>query len=138
MSRTATIILKSFASAAIFLSTFSAMAANVGDVVDLSPNLKGRVYSITSGTNNHVEVYANPDNKPTGALTIDYYYTAGEERYIADRLSSGAFASCGGLTSVSLPSSIEDIMSKSFERCGSLTEVNLSLIHIRRCRRIAF
>lgn len=47
----------------------AAGAYEVGDQVALTSQLYGNVLS-KNGTNHTVSVYANPDNKPTGALEI--------------------------------------------------------------------
>ena len=94
-------------------------AAKVGDEVDLTPTIKGYVVKV-NGTNHDVEIYANPDNKPTGDLTIPYFYSnASSETFVPVRITSNGFKGCE-LTSVTVGAGIEYIGNSAFYGCTKL------------------
>ncbi|MDE7413782.1 MAG: leucine-rich repeat domain-containing protein [Muribaculaceae bacterium] len=93
--------------------------SKVGDVVDLTPTIKGYVVK-ANGTNHEVEIYANPDNKPTGDLDIPYLYSsASSDTYCPVRIAAQGFKQCD-LTSVSVGGGMEYIGKDAFYGCVNL------------------
>lgn len=76
--------------AVAFVMSLAAEAYETGDVVELTPQLYGKVFS-KNGSNHIVEVYANPDNKPSGALEIKNMYTVGGDTFTVTMIATGAF-----------------------------------------------
>lgn len=61
--------------------------------------------------------------KPTGALTIPQTVTNNGVTYNVAGIGDRAFYDCGGLTSVTIPSSVSTIYSEAFYGCTGLTSV---------------
>lgn len=95
-------------------------ASKVGDIVDLTPTIKGEVIKV-NGTNVHVEIYANPDNEPSGDLDIPYFYTnTSYETLIPVRIAPNGFKSCQQITSVKVGGGVEYIGANAFYGCTAL------------------
>lgn len=63
--------------------------------------------------------------KPTGNLVIPNSITVGGNSYTVKRIEDEAFLNCDSLTSVSIPSSIDNIYYRAFKGCTGLTSVNI-------------
>lgn len=63
--------------------------------------------------------------KPTGNLVIPNSITVGGNSYNVKRIEAEAFLNCDSLTSVSIPSSIDNIYYRAFKGCTGLTSVNI-------------
>lgn len=99
---------------------FSSSAISVGDEIDLTPTIKGYVVKV-NGTTCHVEIYANPDNKPSGDIEIPYLYTLPTyDTAVPVRISSYGFRGCD-ITSMKVGSGIEYIGAYAFSGCTKLT-----------------
>lgn len=96
----------------------AAWAYEVGDRVELTPQLYGTVLS-KNGSNNKIEVYANPDNKPSGALEIKNMYSIGAETYTVTMIASSGFEGCD-ITTVKVGAELYLIGHKAFSGCTRL------------------
>lgn len=96
----------------------AATAAEVGSVVDLTPNLRGTVLAV-DGENHQVAVSANPDNKPTGELVIDNTYFVGLNNYTVTYIASKGFAQCQ-ITGITTGPDMKIIGSQAFYGCTKL------------------
>ena len=80
-------------------------------------------------TSNHINVYvAQGENYATtlnGALVIPSQVTYNGTTYTVNAIDSRAFLSCTGLTSVTLPETIESIYWNAFSHCENLASINL-------------
>lgn len=90
--------------------------------VSLSPTLVGNVISTTSDTQFNVEVSANPDNKPTGAVTIPDKVTVDGKTYTVTEVAESGFSGTD-VTLVKLPATVTKINKLAFFSCKSLTGV---------------
>lgn len=63
------------------------------------------------------------ETKYSGNITIPETVTYNETTYTVVEIASSAFKDCTGLTSISLPASIESIGSEAFANCTGLTSV---------------
>ena len=63
--------------------------------------------------------------KPTGNLVIPSSITVGGNSYTVKEIEDEAFLNCDSLTSVSIPSSINNIYYRAFKGCTGLTSVNI-------------
>jgi len=90
-------------------------------------------YKITDTTNHEVAVvsensdypYYNSYNKPTGAITIPATVANGGNTYSVTSIGYGAFVSCSGLTSITIPNSVTSIGQSAFSGCSGLTSINI-------------
>ena len=87
-------------------------------------------YTITDATNRFVQVVApngtsgwNSYTKPTGDLTIPAMVTYNNRTYSVTYIGVYAFYGCNGLTSVTIPNSVNSIYSYAFYNCSGLTEI---------------
>lgn len=101
-----------------------ASALPVGSELDLTETLKARVIYQNS-TNHRVEVYANPDNKPSGKLEIQNTYYIGEEAFTVTQLAPKAFDHCE-LTDVTVGTDVKTIAEMAFNGCTKLTSFTQS------------
>ncbi|MBR5102612.1 MAG: leucine-rich repeat protein, partial [Muribaculaceae bacterium] len=85
-------------------------------------------YYIVSGTNTVLVTYekwATPSyNNLSGDITIPPTVSNGGKTYTVVGLDRSAFKGCG-ITSCSIPSTVQSIGSDAFCQCGSLTSVNI-------------
>ena len=91
---------------------------------------EGFKYSIISQADKTCALVYNNKNPYTGDVIVPgtTLYNSGtpwEVEYTVTRIGDGAFASCAGLTSVTLPSTIIEIGSSAFHSCPDLTSVSL-------------
>ncbi|MDE6753944.1 MAG: leucine-rich repeat domain-containing protein [Muribaculaceae bacterium] len=100
-----------------------------GDVVDLTTTLKGRVTEDAKESRSAVpvEVYQNKDNKPKGALKIEYIYAIDGVDFVVERIAASGFSSNSDITSVSHPN-VESIGSAAFYGCQNLKTCDLSKV----------
>ena len=130
MKRTTTIMAKWLICGGMLLASATASAEyKKGDVVDLTPTLKGRV--IEDQTPNKsavsVEIYQNPDNKPTGDIQLKYVYTVNSVDFSVESLASNAFANNRDLTSITFNNAgITSIPSRAFYACTSLKKFDFT------------
>lgn len=96
----------------------SATAVEVGSVVDLTPNLRGTVVN-ADGENHHVSVFANPDNRPVGELTIDNTYFVGVNNYTVTDIAAKGFSQCQ-ITGITTGPDMKIIGSQAFHGCTKL------------------
>lgn len=96
-----------------------AMAVTVGTEVDLTSTLKGKVVR-ENGNNHDVEVYSNPDNKPTGAVEIKAVYFIGDNNYSVTAIANDAFKNNDQITSVSVGLGVTSIGSYAFRGCTKM------------------
>lgn len=99
----------------------TSFAAEVGTEIDLTSTVRGRVIH-SSGTTNYIEVFANPESKPTGFLEIRNTYTFGDETYFVSRVAANGFENCA-ITHIQLPPDCYMISAYAFNNCTSLTAV---------------
>ena len=105
--------------AVAFVMPLAAEAYETGDVVELTPQLYGKVFS-KNGSNHIVEVYANPDNKPSGALEIKNMYTEGGDTFTVTMIATGAFE-YSDVTDVTVGAQVYLVGSRAFLGCTKLT-----------------
>lgn len=105
--------------AVAFVMPLAAEAYETGDVVELTPQLYGKVFS-KNGSNHIVEVYANPDNKPSGALEIKNMYTVGGDTFTVTMIATGAFE-YSDVTDVTVGAQVYLVGSRAFLGCTKLT-----------------
>lgn len=87
-------------------------------------NISGSTVSVTC-PGSISNAYPNGYDRPTGALVIPDSVTNGGTTYLVTAISSHAFDSCPGLTSVTIPASVSSIGSYAFYRCRALTAVSI-------------
>lgn len=97
---------------------FSASATEVGAQIDLTPNLRAKVLSV-DGQNHKVEVFANPDNKPTGDVEIKNTYFIGLNNYTVTRIATKGF-SYTDITGITTGIDMRIIGSQAFYGCTRL------------------
>lgn len=90
----------------------------------------GFKYDIISQAERTCALVKNSKKPFTGDVTVPgkTLYNSGtpwEVEYTVTRIGDGAFASCAGLTSVTLPSTIIEIGSSAFHSCTDLISVSL-------------
>jgi hypothetical protein len=86
--------------------------------------IDGLQYTVTTGT----DVSVNKDGAcPTGALTIPSLVTdtSTNIEYTVRTIENYAFQNCSGLSSLTLPNSLNSIGESTFENCSALTEVTV-------------
>lgn len=80
-------------------------------------------------TSNHTNVYVAQGNDYAttlnGALVIPSQVTYNGTTYTVNAIDSKAFTSCNGLTSVTLPETVESIFWSAFSHCENMTSINL-------------
>ncbi|MDE5887096.1 MAG: leucine-rich repeat protein [Muribaculaceae bacterium] len=132
MNRFSTAMVKWLACGAVLLASGTAYADyKKGDEVDLTPTMKGRVIAdqVPNRSSVSVEVYQNPDNKPTGTLTINANYSVANQTFSVEAIAIKGFYGNGSLTSVKINTQdITSIPTSAFERCGNLKEFDFSNI----------
>ena len=69
--------------------------------------------------------YLNGDVKYSGDVTIAESVESDGKIYPVLSISASAFTSCSGLTSVSIPNSVEAIGNNAFYNCTNLTTINI-------------
>jgi len=69
--------------------------------------------------------YPSSYERPTGSLVIPDSVTHGSTTYLVTAISSHAFDSCPGLTSVTIPASVSSIGTYAFYRCRALTAISI-------------
>ena len=79
---------------------------------------------LSSGSGSDVEVVDNPSYY-SGSITVPATVTYNSVTYNVVAIGDNAFASCSGLSAISLPSSIVEIGSSAFELCTSLAAVTI-------------
>lgn len=109
-------LLTLFASAMIMAP--AASASEVGDVVELTPNLQGRVLE-ANGENHKVAIFANPDNKPTGELKLQNTYFIGDNTYTVTTVESKGFANCD-ITGITVGPDLYSLFPRAFYGCTKL------------------
>lgn len=80
-------------------------------------------YTVTSGTN--VSIGRSDTANPTGVLDIPATITNGGTTYAVTSIRPYGFYSCSGLTSVSIPNSINSIPVGAFYLCSGITSVTI-------------
>ena len=105
--------------AAATIAPLPSSATAVGETVQLTPTLSAKVLTV-NGENHTVSVFANPDNKPTGALVINNTYRIGSNNYTVVNIASKGFAKCD-LTGVTVGADMRTIGSQAFNGCTKLT-----------------
>lgn len=103
---------------AILIMCGGAQAFEVGDQVSLTNELSGKVLS-KNGTGHKVEVFANPDNKPSGNLEIKNTYVISGETFTVIRIAEKGFESCD-LTSVTVGAEMNLVGTRAFYGCTRL------------------
>ncbi|MDE6792988.1 MAG: leucine-rich repeat domain-containing protein, partial [Muribaculaceae bacterium] len=129
MNRFSTAMVKWLACGVVLLASGTAYADyKKGDEVDLTSTLKGRVIEdqVPNKSYVSVEVYQNPDNKPTGSLTINSNYTVSNQNFSVEAIAKSAFEVNSAITTVTLPTSVTDIKTSAFRGCTKLKKINLS------------
>ena len=101
----------------LFAAVFCMMAANAQQFTDAS----GIKYNVTSEST--VEVVANDYS---GDIVIPATVEYNDVMYRVTSISSFAFQTCRGLTSITLPSSVTSIGENAFASCSSLLSLTLS------------
>ena len=106
--------------AALCAASSSLAVVKENDIIDLTSTVKGIVVSV-KGTTAKLEIYANPDNKPAGELTIPYSYDLSDGyTYVPVRIQSEGFRACDELTAVTVGADIEFVGAYAFTRCTKL------------------
>lgn len=95
-------------------------------IASAATKINGIYYNLNS-TNKVAEVTSVPSgtSKYTGSITIPNTVTYGGETYSVASIGGGAFSSCTGMTSITLPSSITFIGLYAFSGCSGLTSVQI-------------
>ena len=94
--------------------------------------IDGIYYNITDYTNKTVEVTHNESpfgidfNNYSGSVTIPSTVTYSGTTYSVTSIGSSAFRNCTGLTSITIPNSVNKIDEYAFSYCDDLNEVNIS------------
>ena len=101
----------------LFAAVFCMMAANAQQFTDAS----GIKYNVTSEST--VEVVANDYS---GDIVIPATVEYNDVMYRVTSISSFAFQTCRGLTSITLPNSVTSIGENAFANCSSLLSLTLS------------
>ena len=86
--------------------------------------LDGLYYQFNDDTNTAIVVAG--DNRYSGTIVIPTNVTYNEKQYNVTSIGDGAFKYCTGLTSVTIPNSIDSIGYWAFKNCTSLTQVNIT------------
>lgn len=115
--------------ASLVLLCSSALAQNNFDFSAVAPSGQTLYYKIITGTSN-VKVVCPSGGLgyygyqiPTGSLTIPSSVSNNGNTYSVTSIA--AFASCTGLTSVTIPNSVTSIESNAFSGCTGLTSVTI-------------
>ncbi|RRD69518.1 leucine-rich repeat protein, partial [Tannerella forsythia] len=77
-----------------------------------------------NGENGTSPFYAD-ENKPSGNIAIPATVRYGNTTYHVTGIGEGAFATCSGLTNLTIPSSITNIELGAFLQCSGLTNVTI-------------
>jgi len=85
----------------------------------------GIYYSVISDDNKTVEVTRNSDVKYDGKIDIPAQVTKAGVTYTVTRIGEMAFFTCTGVTSVSIPESVDSINVSAFHGCKNLLEINV-------------
>lgn len=96
----------------------NAAATEVGTQIDLTPNLRAKVLSV-DGQNHKVEVFANPDNKPTGDVEIKNTYFIGLNNYTVTQIATKGFSHTD-ITGITTGIDMRVIGSQAFYGCTRL------------------
>lgn len=110
-----------FLSLALTLSAIPSFAYIKGDIVDLTYDLKGEIVRLNGGFYD-VAVFGNPDNMPSGSITIQGNYGIGSDLFTVTSIRSGAFEN-SSLTFVNLEKEIHYIGESAFYNCQSLVGI---------------
>ncbi|MDE5868972.1 MAG: leucine-rich repeat domain-containing protein [Muribaculaceae bacterium] len=91
-----------------------------GDIIDFTPTIQGEVLSV-NGTNIKTDLYANPNNKPSGSIVIPYSYSLPSgETATPIQIAAQGFKQCP-ITSMKIGAGIEYIGKDAFYGCTQLT-----------------
>ena len=96
------------------------MMAMAADSVEID----GIWYHLVSKTKT-AEVAKKPSGEYSGAIAIPEKVTYNGEEYSVTSIGEGAFYSCTGLTSITLPNSITSIGDAAFAYCTGLTSFTI-------------
>ena len=108
----------------IYAFFFTSTIANAqGSSVAYKFESDGIIYEIISGKDCGV-VY-NSLNKYTGSIVIPEFVTYNGTTYNVKWICSGAFYECTGLTSITIPESVDIIENRAFYRCINLNSISL-------------
>ena len=89
-----------------------------------SVEIDGIWYHLVSKTKT-AEVAKKPSGEYSGAIAIPEKVTYNGEEYSVTSIGEGAFYSCTGLTSITLPNSITSIGDAAFAYCTGLTSFTI-------------
>lgn len=118
----------------IFLFTTIMMALMVthsASAYDFSYSYQGKTLYYNLGSNGSYAFVVNPvgvgpsAGYVTGALTIPDSVENNGVKYVVAFVGDGAFRNCGGLTSVTISSSVTSINQDAFKKCTALTSVSI-------------
>ena len=101
----------------ILLALLMSMVASVASAQKIE--IDGIYYYFTK---EEAEVTSNPNNY-SGDITIPASVEYDERTYIVNRIRESAFNECTGLTSVTIPSSVESIGKSAFADCTGLSSI---------------
>ena len=112
-----------------FLSIAALLLLVCGTASAYSFKAGGLCYNIVSGTNN-VRVTYEKMSSPcysnlSGPITIPQTVQNGGKTYTVVGIEAFSFQGCAGITSASLPSTVQTIGSSAFDKCTALTSVNI-------------
>ena len=100
----------------LLMSIMSVSAFAEAAVID------GIKYSLNDETL-EAEVIRNSDNPYSGDITIPESVDYNDKTYSVTSIYSGAFRSCSGLTSVTIPNSVTSIATGAFGGCSALESI---------------
>ena len=112
-----------------FLLLMALALPQIAFAYDFSYTYQGNTlyYNIVNGnaevTSQNNQFYTTYTTYPTGSLVIPDSVTHGGTTYAVTSIGSYAFKDCSGLTSVTIPNSVDSIGHWAFDNCGGLTQV---------------
>ena len=86
----------------------------------------GGFYYNVNGTVATVTYASTSYNSYSGAVTIPSSFTRNGTTYYIYYIGENAFRDCTGLTSITIPSSVNSIYKDAFSGCSALTKVNIT------------
>ena len=104
----------------LFVSLFTLL--NILSAWAYDFEVDGIYYNIILGTSTEVEVIFGTD-RYFGMVVIPATVVHGDETYNVTAIGGNAFASCSGLTSVTIPEGVTSIGYAAFVHCSSLTSL---------------